>query len=48
VSVLDEAATQFAIWCHKASPLFAGREPQGREVAGAGGLARYVRQKPSQ
>lgn len=33
VSVIDEAAIQFGIWCHKASPLFAGREPQSREAA---------------
>lgn len=33
VSVLDEAATQFGVWCHKASPLFAGRELQSREAA---------------
>lgn len=33
VSVIDEAAIQFGIWCHKASPLFAGREVQNREAA---------------
>lgn len=33
VSVTDEAATQFGIWCHKGSPAFAGREPQNREAA---------------
>lgn len=33
VSVVDEAATQFGIWCRKASPLFAGREKQNREAA---------------
>lgn len=33
VSVIDEAAIQFGIWCRKASPLFAGREVQNREAA---------------
>lgn len=33
ISVIDEAAIQFGIWCHKASPLFAGREQQSREAA---------------
>lgn len=33
VSVLDEAAIQFGIWCHKASPLFAGREQQSQQAA---------------
>lgn len=33
MSVIDEAAIQFGIWCHKASPLFAGREVQNREAA---------------
>ena len=33
VSVIDEAALQFGIWCHKGSPLFAGREPQSLEAA---------------
>ena len=33
VSVIDEAATQFGIWCRKASPLFAEREQQSREAA---------------
>lgn len=26
VSVIEEAATQFSIWCHKGSPVFASRE----------------------
>jgi glutathione S-transferase len=33
VSVIEEAATQFGIWCRKASPLFAGRERQSMEAA---------------
>lgn len=33
VSVIDEAAGQLGIWCHKASPLFAGRERQSLEAA---------------
>jgi glutathione S-transferase len=33
VSVIDEAAGQFGIWCHKASPLFAERERQSLEAA---------------
>lgn len=33
VGVIDEAATQFGIWCHKGSPAFAGREPQSPEAA---------------
>lgn len=33
VSVIDEAATQLGTWCHKASPLFAGRERQSLEAA---------------
>lgn len=28
VSVIEEATTQFAIWCHKGSAVFADREPQ--------------------
>lgn len=34
VSVVDDAATQLGIWCHKGSPAFAGREPQSQEAAG--------------
>lgn len=33
VSVIDEAANQFGVWCHKASPMFAGREEQSLEAA---------------
>lgn len=33
VSIIDEAANQFGIWCHKASPLFAAHEMQNREAA---------------
>ncbi len=43
MSILDEAATQFGIWCHKASPLFAGRELQGREAATFAADAYYGR-----
>ena len=32
VAVIDEAALQFGIWCHKGSPAFAGREEQSREA----------------
>jgi glutathione S-transferase len=28
MSVIEEATLQLGVWCHKASPLFAGREPQ--------------------
>jgi len=43
VSVIDEAATQFGIWCHKGSPAFAGREPQSREAATFAADAYYGR-----
>lgn len=43
VSVIDEAAMQFGIWCHKASPLFAGREQQCREAATFAADAYYGR-----
>lgn len=33
VSVIDEAAMQLGIWCHKASPVFAGAEAQNHETA---------------
>lgn len=33
LSVIDEAAMQFGIWCHKASPLFAQGERQSRDAA---------------
>ncbi len=33
VSVIDEAAIYFGIWCRQASPLFAGRGQQNREAA---------------
>ncbi len=33
VAVIDEAAVQFGIWCHKGSPAFAGREAQNQEAA---------------
>jgi glutathione S-transferase len=33
LGVIDEAAMQFGIWCHKASPLFAQGEQQSREAA---------------
>ena len=33
IAVIDEAALQFGIWCHKGSPAFAGREPQSIEAA---------------
>ncbi|MBH0115203.1 hypothetical protein I5E68_19885 [Novosphingobium sp. YJ-S2-02] len=31
--MVDEAALQFGIWCHKGSPAFAGREEQSHEAA---------------
>lgn len=43
LSVIDEAAIQFGIWCHKASPLFAEREQQSREAATFAADAYYGR-----
>ncbi|WNG29325.1 glutathione S-transferase family protein [Cystobacter fuscus] len=33
MALIDEANTFFGIWCHKGSPVFAGREPQSAEAA---------------
>ena len=41
--VIDEAALQFGIWCHKGSPAFAGREEQSREAATIAADAYYGR-----
>lgn len=45
VAVIDEAALQFGIWCHKGSPAFAGREEQSVETAtfAAGAYHRCLR-----
>lgn len=45
VSVIDEAALQFGIWCHKGSPAFAGREEQSTQAAtfAAGAYHRQLR-----
>jgi glutathione S-transferase len=43
VAVIDEAAMQFGIWCHKGSPAFAGREAQSREAAIFAADAYYAR-----
>jgi glutathione S-transferase len=43
LSVIDEAAMQFGIWCHKASPLFAQGEQQSREAATFAADAYYGR-----
>ncbi|WP_198045961.1 glutathione S-transferase family protein [Novosphingobium aquimarinum] len=43
VAVIDEAALQFGIWCHKGSPAFAGREEQSREAATIAADAYYGR-----
>ena len=43
VAVVDEAALQFGIWCHKGSPAFAGREEQSREAATIAADAYYGR-----
>jgi glutathione S-transferase len=43
VAVIDEAAIQFGIWCHKASPLFAGGEVQNHEAATFAADAYYGR-----
>jgi glutathione S-transferase len=43
LSVVDEAAMQFGVWCHKASPLFAQGERQSREVATFAADAYYGR-----
>jgi len=43
VSVIDEAAMQLGIWCHKASPLFAQGEQQSREAATFAADAYYKR-----
>ncbi|MET3762075.1 glutathione S-transferase family protein [Sphingomonas sp. UYEF23] len=43
VGVIDEAAMQFGIWCHKGSPAFAGREPQSSEAATFAADAYYGR-----
>lgn len=33
VSVIDEAANQFVVWCYEGSPLYAMRKKQSREAA---------------
>ena len=33
MSVIDEACIHFGTWCHKASPVFAMREPQSHDAA---------------
>lgn len=43
MAVIDEAAIQFGIWCHKASPLFAGGEVQNQEAATFAADAYYGR-----
>lgn len=43
LGVIDEAAMQFGIWCHKASPLFARGEKQSREAATFAADAYYGR-----
>lgn len=43
LSVIDEAAMHFGIWCHKASPLFAQSEQQSREAATFAADAYYGR-----
>lgn len=43
LSVIDEAAMQFGIWCHKASPLFEQGEQQSREAATFAADAYYRR-----
>ena len=43
VAVIDEAALQFGIWCHKGSPAFAGREEQSRQAATMAADAYYGR-----
>jgi glutathione S-transferase len=43
LGVIDEAAMQFGIWCHKASPLFAKGERQSREAATFAADAYYGR-----
>lgn len=43
LSVIDEAATQFGIWCHKGSEIFASREPQHETAAGFAAEAYYDR-----
>lgn len=43
LSVVDEAAMQFGVWCHKASPLFAQGERQSREAATFAADAYYGR-----
>lgn len=45
ISVADEATTQFAIWCHKGSPLFRGREAQNQEAGGFAALAYHRKLK---
>jgi glutathione S-transferase len=49
MALIDEANTFFGIWCHKGSPIFAGREPQSAEAAAmaAEGYAKRVRQLDS-
>lgn len=43
VSIIDEAAIQFGVWCRKSSPLFAGQEVQNR-AAGTFAADSYYRQ----
>ncbi len=43
VSVIDEAALQFGIWCRKASPLFAAGERQSLEAGTFAADAYYAR-----
>lgn len=43
VSVIDDAATQFGIWCHKGSPAFAGREVQSLAAAAFAAVAYHAR-----
>lgn len=43
MAVIDEAAIQFGIWCHKASPLFAAGEVQNQEAATFAADAYYGR-----
>lgn len=41
--MIDEATSQLGIWCHKASPIFAGSEEQSLEAAGFAANAYYAR-----
>ncbi|MET0403200.1 MAG: glutathione S-transferase family protein [Cystobacter sp.] len=43
MGVVDEASTYFGLWCHKGSPLFAGREPQSREAAAIAAEAYFAK-----